>query len=807
MEQNVKPAKTARKRAKRHPAHKCAFFNRELSWLAFNRRVLDLCTDPAQPLLERMKFLAIVSSNLDEFFEIRVAGLIQQVESGIVQVGIDGLGPREQLRRIHSITSALVKDQYQIWQKKVRPELKTKGICFKSRYELSRAEVKWAREYFAKEVYPVLTPMGIDPAHPSPQLANKSLNILVKLVEPGRAGASKEPRMAIVPVPRILPRVVEIDVPHKDGSRTFIFLGELIRLFHEDLFPGYKIKGAWAFRITRNSDLYIDEEEVENLLTKIEDELHKMRKGDPVRLEIEQGADEDMLERLLAITGIDNQYVFRIDGPINLLRLMSIYDIERPDLKDAPFQARVPAELSNREDMFAAIAKKDQLLHHPYDSFTPVVDFLRQAAQDPNVYAIKQTLYRTSGDSPIIEALKQASVNGKQVTALVEIKARFDEANNIQWARELEEKGVHVVYGFVGLKTHCKCCLVVRREGDGLKRYVHLGTGNYNPKTSRIYTDLSFFTTRESITSEVADLFNTLTGFSRTPEFRHLMVAPFNLHQQMQTLIKRETRNAKAGKPARIIAKCNSLIEKETIENLYAASRAGVQTDLIVRGICALVPGVPEMSENIRVRSILGRFLEHSRIYYFENAGGKPEIYIGSADWMARNFFRRIECVFPIQDETLRARIIEEILPAYLKDTSAKLLQPDGAYLPIRTRRGSAQDIAALSAVVSPSAAAANAGDSAAAAGQSGGSTSAGGTGSSANTSGSAGSSTSGASSAGGTGNSSEPFVAQKAFLKQITGNAAQTQFKDQRSAPLPLLPESDTASPTEADTLAIDMA
>lgn len=697
------PKKTSAK-PKAKPAQKCAYFNRELSWLAFNRRVLDLCDDPNQPLLERMKFLAIVSSNLDEFFEIRVAGLIQQVESGVVEVGIDGLGPREQLRRIHDITNALVKDQYEIWQKQIRPDLKKEGICFKRRTELTRAEAKWVREYFQREVFPVLTPLGIDPAHPFPQLPNKSLNLLIKLAVPGQTSKKdKEPRMAIVPVPRILPRVTEITIPRRDGTRTFIFLGELIRLFDKELFPGYTIKGAWAFRITRNSDLYIDEEEVENLLKKIEEELHKMRRGDPVRLEIESDADDDMVERLLSVVGhLSPKSVFRVNGPINLLRLMSVYDIDRPDLKDAPFQARVPDGLFGRDDLFASIAAKDRLLHHPYDSFTPVVDFLRQAASDPDVFAIKQTLYRTSGDSPIIEALKQASINGKQVTALVEIKARFDEANNINWARQLEETGVHVVYGFVGLKTHCKCCLVVRREGNGLKRYVHLGTGNYNPKTSRTYTDLSYFTARENITGEVADLFNTLTGFSRISEFKHLLVAPFNLHGQIQKLIRRETRNAKAGKPARIIAKCNSLIEKQTIDNLYAASRAGVQIDLIVRGICSLVPGVPQMSENIRVRSILGRFLEHSRIYYFENAGGKPEVYIGSADWMSRNFFRRIECVFPIQDDALRAQIIDEILSPYLRDTSAKLLKPDGSYVPIRNRRGVFADGSPSAMTVSP---------------------------------------------------------------------------------------------------------
>ncbi len=660
--------------------HKYPYFNRELSWLAFNRRVLDLAASQAQPLLERLKFLSIVSSNLDEFFEIRVAGLVQQVESGVIEVGLDGLGPKEQLRRIHSITSSLVADQYACWHQRLVPEMKKEGIVFKTRDELTPKEKRWLSKYFEQEVYPVLTPMAIDPAHPFPQLVNKSLNILVSLKEPRTR--RHPPKMAIIPVPRILPRVVHID-PGEKGPQTYIFLSDVIKLYYDQLFPGFKVLGAWAFRITRNSDLYIDEEEVENLLKQIEEELHKLRKGDPVRLEIEDEVDDVMLQHLTKAIDLPSEFVMRIDGPINLLRLMSVYGmIERPDLKDTPFQPNLPAELAVPAKLFQNIRQDDFLLHHPYDSFNPVVDFLREAGRDPQVFAIKQTLYRTSGDSPIIQALKQASENGKQVTALVELKARFDEANNIQWARELEEVGVHVVYGLVGLKTHCKCCLVVRREADGLRRYVHLGTGNYNPKTARLYTDLSLFTAREEITTEVADLFNTLTGFSRSPNFKNLMVAPFNLHSRMQTLIQRETRNAKAGKPARIIAKTNSLIEKETIDNLYAASQAGVKVELIVRGICGLVPGVKGLSENITVRSILGRYLEHSRIYYFENAGGESDIYLGSADWMPRNFFRRIECVFPVVDTDLKREITENILPAFLKDSTATLLQPNGAYRP-----------------------------------------------------------------------------------------------------------------------------
>ncbi len=663
---------------KKNAKAKFPYFNRELSWLAFNRRVLELATSTDQPLLERLKFLSIVSSNLDEFYEIRVAGLVQQVESGVIEVGVDGLGPKEQLRRIHSIAGSLVADQYACWHKQLVPAMKKEGIAFKTPAELDAKEKRWLKQYFEEQVYPVLTPMAIDPAHPFPQLGNKTLNILVSLKRPRTR--KQPPMMAIIPVPRILPRVVHIDLGKKD-AQSYIFLSDVVNLYVEQLFPGHKVQGAWAFRITRNSDLYIDEEEVENLLKKIEEELYKLRKGDPVRLEIEHDVDEGMLNQLTKAIDLPSDYVVRIDGPLNPTRLMGAYGmIERPDLKDSPFQPNLPADLAVPKKLFANIREDDFLLHHPYDSFQPVVDFIREAGSDPQVFAIKQTLYRTSGDSPIIAALKEASLKGKQVTALVELKARFDEANNIQWARELEEVGVHVVYGLVGLKTHCKCCLVVRREADGLRRYVHLGTGNYNPKTAKLYTDLSIFTAREAITSEVADLFNTLTGFSRSPEFSSLLVAPFNLHSGMQALIKREARNAKAGKPARIIAKTNSLIDKETIDNLYAASQAGVKIDLIVRGICGLVPGVKGLSENITVRSILGRYLEHSRIYYFENSEKQADIYIGSADWMPRNFFRRIECVFPIQDAELHKEVTEEILPCILTDTTAKFLQPNGAY-------------------------------------------------------------------------------------------------------------------------------
>tara|TARA_B100001248_G_scaffold262738_1_gene262090 strand:- start:6347 stop:8482 length:2136 start_codon:yes stop_codon:yes gene_type:complete len=671
-----------------------AYFNRELSWLAFVKRVLEQAYTESYPLLERLRYLAYVCVNLDEFFEIRVAGLLQQVDSNIDEKSIDGLGPIEQLEQIQKRTAEIVKDQYQCWHDKLLPALSEKGIQFKAKDELTKAELAWLKHYFEHQVSPVLTPLAIDPAHPFPQITNKSLNILISLKDPSRPRKNKDSIMAIVPVPRILPRVVNVDV---GKGQTYVFLSDIIGLYAAQLFPGYTIKGVWAFRITRNSDLYFDEEEVDNLLKKIEEELHRLRKGAAVRLEIQEGVDESLLKRLLGVINLPPQYVFRMDGPINFFRLLSVYEmIHRPELKFKSFLPFTPHALSRSESLFGVIAKKDTLLHHPYDSFHPVVEFIQQAARDPQVFAIKQTLYRTSGDSPVIEALKEASRNGKQVTVLMELKARFDEANNIQWTRELEEAGVHVVYGFVGLKIHCKCCLLVRQEGDSLKRYVHLGTGNYNPRTAKTYTDFSLFTARPEVTAEVAALFNALTGASSSPEFKELLVAPFNLHASIQEYILRETENARAGKPARIIAKINSLVDQETIDNLYKASQAGVSIDLIIRGICCLIPEVKGVSDNIRVRSLLGRYLEHSRVFYFENAPDEPRVLLGSADWMPRNFFRRIEVLFPIKDAKLRAKIVDEVLPALLQDTQhAKALKPDGSYKKISPVKGglvSAQD-------------------------------------------------------------------------------------------------------------------
>jgi polyphosphate kinase len=672
------PARAGARRAPANVTTKTPYGNREQSWLAFNRRVLEQARSPANPLLERVKFLAIVSSNLDEFFEIRVAGLMQQADSETAMLSIDGLTPREQLRRIYDEVNGLVTAQYTCWHKEILPALAEEKIQFRAVDQLEDGERDWVQKYFDSQVMPVLTPLAVDQAHPFPQLGNKTLNVLVALDSPEAPGVEK--LMVIVPVPRSLPRIVQI-APAATGVQRFIFLSEIIKLCAGQLTPGYQVVGAHAFRVTRNSDLYIDEEESENLLKKIEEELRNLRRGDAVRLEIDAAVDEPMCSALCRHLALDPVHAFKLNGPLNLLRLMSLYEtVDRPDLKFPPFTPADSAIVRSHPSIFAAIRERDILLHHPYDSFSPVVEFIEQAARDADVLAIKQTLYRTSGDSPIVRALIDASMAGKQVTALVELMARFDEANNIKWARELEEAGVHVVYGLVGQKTHCKTCLVVRREGTELRRYAHLGTGNYNPKTARLYTDFSLLTCREHLTAEIAQLFNTLTGLGRTPEFKHLLVAPFNLHPRIQELIAAEAAHARAGRPARIIAKMNKLVDPVTIDNLYAASQDGVSIDLIVRATCCLLPGVKGVSDNIRLRSIVGRFLEHARIFYFEN-GGEPLVFCGSADWMPRNFFRRVEMVFPVEDPEFRKRIIQDVLGIELRDNcDARELQPDGTF-------------------------------------------------------------------------------------------------------------------------------
>jgi polyphosphate kinase len=643
-------------------------FNRELSWLSFDRRVLELAEDDSVPLLERVRFLSIVSSNLDEFFEIRVAGIMQQQESA------SHPATKEFLADVLARARSLVDDQQRCWKEKLLPALSAHGIEVLAREQLGDAARTELSPRFDRDILPALTPLAIDPSHPFPVLTNKGLYLLALLRDP----ASGELRRAVVPVPRILPRILGLS-----DRKSFTFLSHVIQLFIHRLFPGLELQGSWAFRITRNSDLYVDEEEAGNLLEAIEEEIRNLRKGAPVRLEIEADVPEGEMQWLLGSINLTSDNAFRIPGPVNMLRLGSLIDmVGHPELLYPGFVSVVPAECADAGKLYERIAEQDIILHHPYESFSPVVDFIRQAAKDENVVAIKLTLYRTSGDSPVVEALKEAARNGKQVTALVELRARFDELNNIEWARQLEEAGAHVVYGLAGLKTHCKACLVVRQEKDGLRRYAHLGTGNYNPKTARIYTDFSLLTCNEEITADVGLLFNVLTGNLAGPKFKHLLVAPFDLARRIVELIKAETAAAKAGKPATIFAKVNSLVDPEVINALYEASQAGVRIELVVRGICCLKPGVPGKSENIRVRSFLGRFLEHSRLFRFENADAQPILLMGSADWMPRNFQRRIECVFPLRSAHVRRRIEEEILMVYRdRQGDAKALTPDGAYV------------------------------------------------------------------------------------------------------------------------------
>jgi polyphosphate kinase len=654
------------------------FLNRELSWLEFNQRVLDEALNPATPLLERVKFFCIASSNLDEFFEVRVAGLKQQIESDVVERSVDGLTASETFRAITRRVRLMVDRQYRCWKEELVPELARNGIRFLGIAELDAHDAAWLDQYYQSEVRPVLTPLAIDPAHPFPQLLNKSLNMIVQL-EMTRSGQTLR-HLAVVQVPRAWPRLVRL--PRDDSRQDYVFLGRVIGHYLADLFPGTRILGVWLFRVTRNSELYIDEEDIANLLQAVEAEVHNRRKGDAVRLEIELGCPAEIRQALLGTLQLSEDDLYEVDGPLNPTRLMMICEGDHsPELRDPPFVAPVAEVLRDQPDLFAAIREQDILLHHPYDSFSSVIDFLNQAADDPNVLAIKQTLYRTGGDTRIVGALMRAVENGKQVTAVVELRARFDEANNIDWSRRLEENGVHVVYGLVGLKIHSKISLVVRRDPDGIRRYLHLGTGNYNAGTARIYTDLGLFTCRPDLGEEATNLFNLLTGICQFQGTRKLLVAPFQLHQRTIDLIQREAIHARKGLPARIIAKMNSLVDSDIIEALYHASQAGVQIDLIVRGICCLRPGLPGISERITVRSIVGRFLEHSRIFYFENAC-QPKVYLGSADWMPRNFFRRIELVFPIESGVLRDRIKRELLDLQLADNvKARRLQPDGTYL------------------------------------------------------------------------------------------------------------------------------
>ena len=634
-------------------------------------------------MLERIRFLSFVCSNLDQFYEIRVAGLMQKVDGGATKCGMDGMSPAKLLSEIKREAGQMATEKQDCWNNVLKPALKEQKVLFKKVEELSKDEFTWLRNYFKKEIFPILTPLAIDPTHPFPLILNKSLNIIVALKNQRKKKAKT--LTAIVPVPRILPRLVKLY--SKTGSDTFLFLSDVVRHFVDDLFPGHIATGAWAFRITRNSHLYVDEEEVENLLQSIEEELHNLRKGAAVRLEIDKCINSEVLQYLLNAINLSEDDVILVDGPINLYRLMSLpNEVDRHDLKFPSFDAYTRPEFKEGDKIFDILKKKDILLHHPYDSFTPIVDFLREAASDPDVFAIKLTIYRTNGNSPIVRALMDAARDGKQVTALVELKARFDEEANVQWAHKMEEVGVHVVYGLPGLKTHSKCCLVVRRENSKLKSYAHLGTGNYNPSTAKTYTDYSLFTSNQSYTSDLSNLFNTLTGYSRTPRFKKLLVAPFTLHDRTIKFIHEESEAAKKGKVARIIIKVNSLIDQPTIDALYDASQNGVKVDLIVRGICGLVPGVRGLSENIKVRSILGRFLEHSRVFYFQNAIVGKNLFVGSADWMPRNFLRRVEAVFPIEDPEQIKSVLKDLEYFLLDNEGASTLKKDGSYVKVKTQ-------------------------------------------------------------------------------------------------------------------------
>jgi polyphosphate kinase len=663
------------------------FFNRELSWLEFNQRVLDEALERKTPLLERVKFFCICSSNLDEFFEVRVAGIKQQIESEVVERSVDGLTATETFRAAVKRVRRMVELQYRCWREELKPGLAENGIRFLRFSELDKADAQQLETYYHSQVRPVLTPLAIDPAHPFPQLLNKTLNIMVRL-EMERGGTPLK-YLAVVQVPRVLPRLIKLK--REDSRQDYVFLAEVVGNYLADVFPGTKILGYWAFRVTRNSELYIDEEEVANLLKAVENELHNRRKGDAVRLEVEKDCPQDIRDTLLSTLRLTEDDLYVLDGPINPTRLMAIYEGDHsPELRDPPFVPVTPAALRDFPDIFSAIQKQDVLLHHPYESFAPVVEFLEEAATDPKVLAIKQTLYRTGGDPRIIGALMSAVRNGKHVTVVVELRARFDEANNILWAGKLEEAGVHVVYGLVGLKIHAKMTLVVRKEEDLIRRYVHLGTGNYNPNTAKLYTDVSFFTAKVAIAEDVTNLFNLLTGICQFQGTSKLVVAPFELKKRTLALIDRECQNAVKGLPARIIAKMNALVDPDIVTALYQASQAGVKVELIVRGICCLVPGVKGLSENISVHSIVDRFLEHSRIFYYENAC-QPEIYVGSADWMPRNFLRRIELLVPIEDGNLRERIHAEILGLHLRDNvKTRLLQSNGSYKQLPPKRGGA---------------------------------------------------------------------------------------------------------------------
>lgn len=662
--------------------------NREFSLLEFNERVLAQAADERVPLLERLNYLCISCSNLDEFFEVRVASVLQMGAMDPTALSIDGLTPHDQLEMITVKAHKLVALQYCILNKVLIPMLSKENIRFIRRNEWTEVQQKWLQNFFNEELLPILSPVGLDSAHPFPRILNKSLNFIVSLT--GKDAFGRNSGRAILQAPRALPRIIQLPVDDTgSGEYDFVFLSSIIHAFVSDLFNGMSVKGCYQFRVTRNSDFFVDEDAIDDLLHAVEGELAMRNYGDEVRLEIDSKCPEETVDFLLARFGLTEDRLYLVEGPVNLNRLQAICSmIDRPELKFHPFKPFIPPQLARSKNIFDAIKKEDILLHHPFESFTPVIEFLRQAAADENVLAIKQTLYRTGPDSPIVNALVKASRAGKEVTVVIELRARFDEQANIDLASKLQEAAVHVVYGVVGYKTHAKMCLVLRKEGRKLRNYVHLGTGNYHPQTARLYTDYGLFSCNREMGEDVRKVFVQLTSLGKVTKLHKLLQSPFTLHKTLLSKIEREIKHAKNGKSARIIIKVNSVVEEQCIQALYQASQAGVEIKLIVRGVCCLRPGIPGVSENIEVRSIIGRFLEHTRVYAFDN-DGNCEIYASSADLMNRNMFRRVEVCFPVENKKLHDRIMSD-LECYLRDdVQAWLLQNDGSYQRVKTNEKS----------------------------------------------------------------------------------------------------------------------
>lgn len=662
------------------------YINRELSLLEFNFRVLAQAKNEKLPLLERLNYLCIACSNLDEFYEVRVASVIQMAEMDPGAIAADGYTPHEQLEKIGVKAHELVDEQYRVLNEVLIPQLEQENIRFIRRNDWNKLQKEWLAQYFQEELMPILTPVGLDSAHPFPRILNKSLNFIVSLT--GKDAFGRNSGRAIIQAPRALPRIIQLPTEVSDGAHDFVFLSSIIHEFVDELFNGMKVQGCYQFRVTRNSDFFVDDDAIDDLLHAVEGELAMRNYGDEVRLEIDINCPEETINFLKSRFGLTDDRVFLATGPVNVSRMQAIYSlVDRPDLKFAPFKPYVPSQIGRKKDILAAIRSQDILLHHPYESFMPVVDFIRQAAVDPDVIAIKQTLYRTGVDSPVVAALIKAAKAGKEVTVVIELRARFDEKENIDLAAKLQESAVHVVYGVVGYKTHAKMCLVLRKEGKDLQFYVHLGTGNYHPKTARLYTDYGLFSCNKELGEDVRRIFVQLTSLGKVTKLNKLLQSPFTLHSGLIKMIDRESENARKGKTAKIIIKVNAVVETQLIQALYRASQAGVEIKLIVRGVCCLRPGLEGVSDNIEVRSIIGRFLEHTRVYAFFN-NGNWAVYCASADMMDRNMFRRVETCFPIEDKKLHARVLSD-LDCYLKDNSqAWVLQNNGEYIPLQPGEG-----------------------------------------------------------------------------------------------------------------------